>query len=163
MSDREPVTSSPSGDAPEPAAAASEPVGRVAASTGGTVDLDRVLGVIPVVLVFLEPHDDPPAHEVIRSLGSHLVDFGRDRIQLLAVARGPVSEVVQLDRATAGHVRILADDDGALADRFGAEYCAGRPVTVLVDRTGAVHDRWVDRPGASFAEELLDRIAALGG
>ena len=30
-----------------------EPVGEVPASTGGAVDIDRILGRIPIVLVFL--------------------------------------------------------------------------------------------------------------
>ena len=136
-------------------------VGEVPASTGGAVDLDRILGRIPVVLVFLEPDDDPPALEVIRSLGRHLVDFGHDRIQLLAVARRAQRDVQEVEARVEGHARILADPDGALADRFGAAYTPGRPTTVLVGADGRVAATWVDDPGGTFAEELLQRLDGL--
>ncbi len=138
-------------------------VGEVPASTGGAVDLDRILGRIPVVLVFLEPDDDPPALEVITGLGRRLADFGRDRIQLLAVARRSQRDVQEVDASVEGHARILADPDGTLAERFGASYLAGRPTTVLVGADGEVAAHWVDAAEDGFADDLLARIERLDG
>lgn len=133
-------------------------IGEVPASTGGHVDLDRILGRIPVVLVFMEPPDDAAAREALRGMGEHLVDFGRDRVQLLAVARRPVEEVERLDDIVDGNVRILADPDGSLASRFGGAYLRDRPTTVLVDVRGRVSEPWTDAPGHDLAAELLRRV-----
>lgn len=135
-------------------------VGEVPSSTGGPVDLDRILGRIPVVLVFLEPPDDRAAREALQGMGAHLVDFGHDRVQLLAVAKRPVDEVERLDDLVAGNVRILADPDGALASRFGGAYLKDRPTTVLVDVRGRVSETWTDEPGPGLAAELLRRVEA---
>lgn len=93
--------------------------GEVLASTGGHVDLDRILGRIPIVLVFLEPPGDEASREALEGMGAHLVDFGRERVQLLAVAKRTQADVEQLEVGIEGNVRILADPAGALADRYG--------------------------------------------
>ncbi|MBS1836374.1 MAG: redoxin domain-containing protein [Actinobacteria bacterium] len=129
-------------------------------STGGPVDLDRILGRIPVVLVFLEPPDDAAARQALGGMGAHLVDFGRDRVQLLAVANRPVEEVEALDDLVEGNVRILADPDGTLASRFGGAYLRDRPTTVLVDVRGRVSETWTDAPSPELAVELLRRVEA---
>ena len=51
--------------------------GEVPASTGGVVDLDRVIGTIPVLLVFVEPLIAPEVDRLVEDLGLHLADFGR--------------------------------------------------------------------------------------
>lgn len=135
-------------------------VGEVPSSTGGPVDLDRILGRIPVVLVYLEPPDDAVARQALAGMGDHLVDFGRDRVQLLAVANRSVEEVEALDDLAEGNVRILADPDGSLAERFGGAYLSDRPTTVLVDVRGRVSETWTDQPGPGLAGELLRRVEA---
>lgn len=134
------------------------PVGEVPASTGGLVDIDRILGRIPIVLVFLEPPDDSDARAALQGMGRHLVDFGRDRVQLLAVARRSVAEVERIDDGVPGNVRILADPDGALAERFGGAYTEGRPTTVLIDVNGQPAASWNDEPSPDLAVDLLTRI-----
>ncbi len=132
--------------------------GEVPASTGGMVDLSRIVGSIPVVLVFIEPLVGPEVDGLVADLGAHLVDFGRNRVQMLLVA--------QVDEETAGHaatwtegnVRILADSDGALADRYGVTYRTDAPTTVVIDQEGDVAGVWVERPGPGFADALLDRV-----
>jgi len=135
-----------------------EPVGEVPASTGGAVDIDRILGRIPIVLVFLEPPDDSDARQALEGMGRHLVDFGRDRVQLLAVARRSSAEVQRLDDQVPGNVRILADPDGSLAERFEGEYDEGRPTTVLIDVNGQLAASWNDDPSPDLAVDLLRRI-----
>lgn len=134
--------------------------GEVLASTGGRVDLDRILGRIPVVLVFLEPPNDEGARQALQGMGQHLVDFGRDRVQLLAVAKRTQADVEDLDDGIEGNVRILADPAGALAERFGASYEQGRPTTVLIDVRGNVTAVWTDDPSPDLAVDLLRRIDA---
>jgi peroxiredoxin len=144
---------------PEPREPGDGP-GEVPASTGGRVDLDRILGRIPVVLVFLEPPGDEAARQALQGMGNHLVDFGRDRVQLLAVAKRTQADVEDVEAQVPGNVRILADPAGALAERFGATYDEGRPTTVLVDVRGNVTAVWHDEPGPDLAVDLLRRIDA---
>ncbi len=146
---------------PDPAGPTSnDGPGEVFASTGGRVDLDRILGRIPVVLTFLEPPGDELARQALQGMGNHLVDFGRDRVQLLAVAKRTQADVEDLGESVPGNVRILADPAGALADRYGATYEVGRPTTVLIDVQGEVSAVWHDEPGPDLAVELLRRIDA---
>jgi peroxiredoxin len=136
--------------------------GEVPASTGGVVDLDRIIGRIPVVLVFLDPPDDPRSVEVLRSIGAHLADFGRDRIQVLAVAHAGADAAGAAAGQASGNARMLADPDGLLAERYGAQYRPGRPATILLDARGRLAASWIDHAGGTFAEELLERIELLG-
>jgi peroxiredoxin len=135
--------------------------GEVPASTGGMVDLDRIVGNIPVVLVFLEDPAEAAGRELLRSLGQHLVDFGRDRIQVLAVAPLDGTRVEALDGATEGNARILADPDRRLADRLGVAYWPGRPVTALIGADGNLVAVWSDQADGTFAEAVLARISQL--
>lgn len=146
---------------PEPSGPTSaDGPGEVYASTGGRVDLDRILGRIPVVLTFLEPPGDELARQSLQGMGNHLVDFGRDRVQLLAVAKRTQADVEDLSAAVPGNIRIVADPAGALAERYGASYVEGRPTTVLIDARGEVSAVWQDEPGPDLAVELLRRIDA---
>ena len=146
---------------PDPAGPTSaDGPGEVFASTGRMVDLDRILGRIPVVLVFIEPPGDELARQALEGMGDHLVDFGRDRVQLLAVAKRTQADVEDVSGTVDGNVRILADPAGALAERYGATYQDGRPTTVLIDVRGEVSAVWQDEPGPDLAVELLRRIEA---
>lgn len=133
-------------------------VGEVPASTGGVVDLDRLMGRIPIVLVFVEPLSSPSGRTVLASLGEHLVEFGRERVQLLMVARVEQSEAMAATDQVEGNVRVLADPGGRLAERFGVQYRLDRPVTVLIDADGRHEATWVDRPGAQLADRLGRRL-----
>lgn len=135
--------------------------GEVPASTGGVVDLERIIGNIPVVLVFLSEPTSPTGSEVLRSLGERLVDFGHDRVQVLAV--GPVDQqtAVIADEGSSGNARILADPDGSLASRFDGSYDPSGVVTVLVDADGRVTERWFDQADGTIADSLLERLSGL--
>jgi peroxiredoxin/carbon monoxide dehydrogenase subunit G len=133
-------------------------VGEIRASTGGVVDLDRLLGRIPIVLVFVEPLASPSGRTVLASLGEHLVEFGRERVQLLMVARVEQAEAMAATEQVEGNVRVLADPGGRLAERFGVQYRLDRPVTVLIDADGRHEATWVDRPGAQLADRLGRRL-----
>lgn len=135
--------------------------GEVPASTGGVVDLDRIIGNIPVVLVFLPDPTSPAGHEVLRSLGERLVDFGHDRVQVLAVGPMDQDEAVVVDEESTGNARILADPDGALAARFDGAYDPAGVVTVLIDADGRVSERWFDQADGTIADSLLERLSSL--
>jgi peroxiredoxin len=135
--------------------------GEVPASTGGVVDLDRIIGNIPVVLVFLGDPQHPTGLEVLRSLGERLVDFGHDRVQVLAVSPLGQQELVDSDAVAVGNARVLSDPDGALAARFEGAYGEGVVVTVLVDAAGRVADRWYDQPDGTIADAVLERLSGL--
>ena len=135
--------------------------GEVEASTGGVVDLDRIIGRIPVVLVFVAPVFDTAIFDTLLGMGRHLVEFGRDRIQLLAVARVDAATAADADISVPGNVRILADADGAIAELYGVTYRDGQPTTVLIGADGEVAEVWVDAAAEGFAGELLDRLEQL--
>ncbi len=141
----------PSGDGP----------GEVPASTGGMVDLDRIIGSIPVLLVFVEPLIAPEVDQLVEELGLHLADFGRQRVQLLVVANVDEWGAEMAADSVAGNVRILADRDGSLAQRYGAQYRTGAPTTVLIGADGEVAAIWVDRPGPGFVQDLQLRVSSL--
>lgn len=137
--------------------------GEVPASTGGVVDLDRIIGTIPILLVFVEPFPSPSATAVLESLGRHLVEFGRDRVQVLAVARVDAAEAARVADAAAGEARVLADPDGDLAARLGVEYRPDHPTTALIGADGRHEATWVDEPGPDMARDLRLRLQQLSG
>ncbi len=60
------------------------------------------------------------------SLGEHLAEFGRERVQVLGVARVDVDEAMSGTDGIAGNLRVLADPGGELAQRYDVEYRTGR-------------------------------------
>lgn len=146
----------------EPADAPGPPrLGEVPASTGGVVDLDRIVGRIPVALVFLSRPGEAAARELIRGLGDHLADFGHDRVQVLGVIPFPPETTEALDASTSGNARILADPDRSLAAHFGIDYSSPEATTVLLDADGEVAARWTDQSDGTFADRLLERVSEL--
>lgn len=135
--------------------------GEVPASTGGVVDLDRILGNIPIVFVFVGDPEHPSGLEVLRSLGERLADFGHDRVQVLAVSPLEQQRLVDSDAVAAGNARILSDPDGAIAARFEGAYDDHTVVTVLVDAHGRVAERWLDQPDGTIADAVLERLSGL--
>ena len=89
------------------------------------MDLSRLIGSIPVVLVFVEPLVGPDTDRLVEDLGQRLADFGRSRIQLFVVARVDEATAEVGASWTDGNVRVLADADGALADHYGVTYRSG--------------------------------------
>lgn len=132
--------------------------GEVDASTGGVVDLDRLVGNIPVVLVFADPLGSAATRSVLASLGRHLADFGRERIQVLMVARVDAETAGAEADSVEGNARVLADPDGELAARFGVQFLPDQLVTVVVRADGRRGDTWVDQPGSEFVLQLARRL-----
>jgi hypothetical protein len=57
-----------------------------------------------------------------------------------------------------GNARLLADEDGGVARRFGVSYVDGSVVTALIGADGVEIARWEDVPDGSIADELLARL-----
>lgn len=138
-----------------------EPQGEVAASTGGVVDLDRLVGSLTVAMVFVDPLDSRETRAALGALGEHLVEFGRDRVQVLAVAREDRADVERAAGSTAGNLRILADPDGRLAEGVGVEYRPGRPVVVTIGPDGRRRSVWEGPTGPELVPRLRLHLQGL--
>jgi len=134
---------------------------RMGPEPDGVADPSRVTGSIPVVLVFVEPLVGPEVDHLVEDLGVHLAEFGRHRVQLLVVANVDEETAGLAASWTEGDVRVLADADGALADRYGVTYSAGAPTAVLIDSDGDVGAIWVEGPGSDMVDALLRRVQRL--
>jgi peroxiredoxin len=136
-------------------------VGEVPASTGGVVDLDRILGRIPVAIVFVEAPERPESRELLRGLGERLADFGRDRIQVLMASPVGQPDLEHLEDGIEGHARMLSDPERELARHFGVEYAHEGATTVLTDAHGEIAAIWTDQADGTFADSLLSRASQL--
>ena len=123
--------------------------------TSSPEGIERLLGALPVVLVFVEPTVALSSRTATELLGEHLVELVDPRIRVLAVAR---VEPVDAVAATAGNVQVLADPGGALAGCLGVTYRLGRQVTVLLGSDGLPEATWVDRAGRELVDEITQRL-----
>jgi peroxiredoxin len=105
------------------------------ASTGKTLSLDDFLGKVPVALTFAGTLPDNDVDTLIAAFNEHFAEFGRHLVQALIVTPEDRSTVRQR-RREGTNVPLLADDDGALLDRYAAS--ATFPATVVIDTDGTV-------------------------
>ncbi|HET9666584.1 MAG TPA: redoxin domain-containing protein [Desertimonas sp.] len=130
MTDREPDAVSGEAVPGQPAPPFATP-----ASTGKVLSLDDFTGLVPVVLTFVGTLPGDAAEEVIAAFNDVFADFGRERLQLLIVL--PESDDAVRERRQRGTtVPLLADDDGALQERFAGSRTF--PATVVIDAAGTV-------------------------
>ena len=113
--------------------------------------MDRV----PVVLFFLDGLDDADDQVELDTFDELLVQFGHRRVQLLGVA--PTTPRALRDTTATRAVTVLADEDGAIRERFGGD--AG-PFSVVIDRTGTVAGI-VERHSSDHPSEVLDEVDRL--
>jgi len=146
-------------DGPPPGSVA--PTFRAPSSAGQTLSTDNFLGKVPVVLTFAAGADDELGWQAVRGLDEVLAEFGRARIQALAVIPETSREVRDDAEADDLNLRVLADPDGHLASRFGVETTAGRVTSVIIDRHGVVVDSITSEHGAPHALTVLDRVRDL--
>jgi peroxiredoxin len=106
------------------------------------------------VLVFVEPLDAVTSQDLIAALGEHLADFGRDRVQILAVARTEAADASQVADGIDGNLRVLADPEEQLAHRFGVDYRLDRTTVVLIRDDGTPTTVWSGPPGPGAASSL---------
>ena len=144
-----------------PAVGTFAPTFRAPASSGQTLDTDRFLGKVPVVLCFAPGSGDAIGWEAVLGLDAVLADFARARVQILAVVPETSREVRDDAEADDITLRVLADPAGHLAQRFDIETVPGRVTSVIVDRHGVVVDTITSELGAAHALTLIDRVREL--
>jgi peroxiredoxin len=105
------------------------------ASTGKTLSLDDFVGLVPVAMTFVGTLPRRAADDVIDALNEVFPEFGRHRVQLLIVTPEP-PDAVEQRRRDGTTAPLLADEDGALLERFASS--ATFPATVVIDEAGTV-------------------------
>jgi len=124
-------------------------------SRGKALSLSDFKGKVPVVLVFVGALD-PQAHDLI-DLDHHLVDFGRERVQLLVVAHADGADVRAVPFSGL-NLPVLADPHDDLVATFGLGK-AGSGFAVILDKQGNLVENVALTSGA---EGLLARLRELG-
>ena len=137
------------------AAGQSAPGYRAPTNKGQTLSHESFVDRVPVVLFFLDGLDDADDQVELDTFDELLVQFGHRRVQLLGVA--PTTPRVLRDTTATRSVTLLADEDGAIRERFGGD--AG-PFSVVIDRTGTVAGV-VERQSSDHPLEVLDEVDRL--
>lgn len=131
-----------------------DPDFHASSSRGKALSLTDFQGKVPVVLAFVGPLE--PDGPVVADFDRHHVEFGRERVQLLVVARADGADVRAVPFS--GHdLTVLADPHDELRASFG-EGQAGT-FAVILDKQG----RRVESVGlAGGAKALLAKVKELG-
>lgn len=124
-------------------------------SRGKALSLSDFEGKVPVALVFLGPLDE--AGDQLADLDHHQVEFGKKRVQLLAVAQADGADVRAIP-FSGFDLPVLADPHRELLGRFG-DGEADRGFAVLLDKQGQL----AERLPFSTASDLLERTIAVTG
>jgi peroxiredoxin len=125
---------------------------RAATSKGQTLAHDTFVGRLPVVLFFLDGLDAADDQLELQAFDDLLVEFGHRRVQLLGVV--PSTARALRDATESRAVTVLADEDGAIRERFGG---SGGPFAVVIDREGTVV-RVVERRSSAHPTEVLEAV-----
>jgi peroxiredoxin len=122
---------------------------------GQTLSHESFVERVPVVLFFLDGLDGADDQLELDTFDDLLVEFGHRRVQLLGVA--PTTPRVLRDATGTRAVTVLADEDGAIRERFGG---GGGPFAVVIDRTGIVAGV-VQRHSSEHPNEVLGEVDRL--
>jgi len=128
---------------------------RAPTNKGQTLSHESFVDRVPVVLFFLNGLDDADDQVELDAFDELLVQFGHRRVQLLGVA--PTTPRVLRDSTATRAVTLLADEDGAIRERFGGD---ADPFSVVIDRAGTVAGV-VERRSSDHPTEVLDEVDRL--
>ena len=128
---------------------------RAPTNKGQTLSHDSFVERVPVVLFFLDGLEEADDQLELAAFDDLLVEFGHRRVQLLGVA--PTTPRVLRDATETRAVTVLADEDGAIRERFGGR---DQPFAVVIDRAGTVA-RVVERRSSQHPTEVLDEVDRL--
>jgi len=128
---------------------------RAPTNKGQTLSHESFVGRVPVALFFLDSLESADDQLALDAFDELLVEFGRRRVQLLGVA--PTTPRALRNAAEARSVTVLADEDGAIRERFGG---GAAPLTVVIDREGTVA-RVLERHSSDHPAEVLSEIDRL--
>jgi peroxiredoxin len=125
---------------------------RAPTNKGQTLSHESFVDRVPVVLFFLDGLDGADDQVELDAFDDMLVQFGHRRVQLLGVA--PTTPRELRDTTATRAVTVLADEDGAIRERFGGDAGA---FAVVIDRTGTVAGV-VERRSSDHPSEVLDEV-----
>ena len=128
---------------------------RAPTNKGQTLSHKSFVERVPVVLFFLDGLDGADDQLELATFDDLLVEFGHRRVQLLGVA--PTTPRALRDATEARAITVLADEDGAIRERFGGD---GGPFAVVIDRTGTVAGV-VERHSSEHPNEVLGEVDRL--
>lgn len=136
-------------------------VGKVAApftltiSDGKSVDLSRVLGTKPVVLIFYRGVWCPYCHSQMADLNRHRADFERAGAAVYAISSEDSAKLNQMrDVQHLGFVSFLSDPDGAAAKKYAGLYPGSmthQPGSFVIDKRGKIVYTYVNQDYKSRA------------
>jgi peroxiredoxin len=126
------------------------------ASTGQTLSLDSYRGKTPLVIIFLP--ELKASLRILKRFDDRLADFGKERSQVLAVARAPASDVREIADDHDLVLPLLADASGSMAHQLNLDR-AGHPVVIVADSEGRIRES-ISYPDA-HVEGILDRVRRL--
>lgn len=138
------------------------------ASTGQTLSLESFQGKVPLVLVFLSDVSSDEDTALLDRLNERLRDFGKERSQVLVVARLTAREARDLADERGLGIAVLADASGAMARAYEADDDGGatRRIAVVANKDGVLKRRFdplpLDGDVGSAVNALLDTVRALG-
>lgn len=138
------------------------------ASTGQTLSLDKFKGKLPLVLVFLSDLESDENLELLDELNDRLSDFGKERSQVLAVARVTARQARDFADENDLKLALLADAGGSMARDYEADDDQGntRTVALVADKEGVLKRRFdplpIDGDADDAVDGLLETIQALG-
>jgi len=111
-------------------------------SDGKAVDLSRVLGTKPVVLVFYRGVWCPFCHSQMADLSRHRADFERAGASVYAISDEGGAKLNQMrDAEHLGFVSFLSDPDGAAAKKYAGLYPGSmthQPGSFVIDKGGRI-------------------------
>jgi peroxiredoxin len=128
---------------------------RAPTNKGQTLSHESFVDRVPVVLFFLDGLDAADDQVELERFDELLVQFGHRRVQLLGVA--PATPRALRDSTATRSVTLLADEDGAIRERFGGDAGA---FTVVIDRSGTVAGV-MERASSAHPTEVLDEVDRL--
>ena len=128
---------------------------RAPTNKGQTLSHESFVDRVPVVLFFLDGLDHPDDQLELDAFDDLLVEFGHRRVQLLGVA--PATPRTLRDTTSSRAVTLLADEDGAIRERFAGD---DTPFAVVIDRVGTVA-RIVERASSEHPTQVLEAVDRL--
>lgn len=131
---------------------------------GTRVDIGKVLGTRPVVLIFYRGVWCPFCHKQMRDLGHSRTDFEKTGASVYAISNeGAPAQTRMQTVENVGYIHFLSDPDGAAAKLYSGLYPAStvhQPGVFVIDRHGKIIYAYVNQGYKTRAAES-DVLAAL--
>ena len=131
---------------------------------GTLVDMAKVIGTRPVVLIFYRGVWCPFCHKQMRDLGHSRTDFEKTGASVYAISNeGTPAQIRMQTVENVGYIHFLSDPDGAAAKLYSGLYPAStvhQPGVFVIDRHGKIIYTYVNQDYKTRAAES-DVLAAL--